>query len=137
MARMRRRMVEPEEFQMAPMIDMVFLLLVFFMTVSNLAQAEKRIRLDLPESVEADVPKELADRTAISVKADGSVFMGARPTTVEDLPGRIEPLVAETPDLRIQVRADRTTPFEEIRKILQACARAGAYNVIYSTYQSE
>jgi len=121
---------------MAPMIDMVFLLLVFFMTVSNLAQAEKRIKLDLPESYEADVPKELSDRTTISIKRDGSLFWGAQAITLDELPAQIEPAVAETPDLRIQVRADRTTPFAEIRKVLEACAQAGAYQVIYSTHQS-
>jgi len=134
---MRKRQVEPEEFQMAPMIDMVFLLLVFFMTVSNLAQAEKRIKLNLPESSQADVPKELSDRATISIKDDGSVFWGSQPITVDELPGRIEPSVAETPELRVQVRADRTTPYTEIRKVLEACAKAGAYQVIYSTHQSD
>lgn len=133
---MRKKQKEPEEFQMAPMIDMVFLLLVFFMTVSNLAQAEKSVRLDLPESREAEVPKELSDRKTISVKSDGTVFWGATPVTVDELPGLVEPLIAETPELRVQVRADRDTPFSEIKKILKACAQAGAYNVIYSTYQS-
>jgi len=134
---MRKKKAEPENFQMAPMIDMVFLLLVFFMTVSNLAQAEKRIKLDLPESRQADVPEELADRATVSIKEDGTVFWGAQSVTIEDLPGRIEPLVAETPDLRVQVRADRTTPYSEIRKVLEACAQAGAYQVIYSTHQSD
>ena len=48
--RMRRRELSAEEFQMAPMIDMVFLLLVFFMCVSSLAQADKRTPVELPES---------------------------------------------------------------------------------------
>lgn len=49
---------------MTPMIDMVFLLLVFFMTVSTLAQAERAKEVDLPESAESDVPgaSELSDR---------------------------------------------------------------------------
>jgi len=121
---------------MAPMIDMVFLLLVFFMTVSNLAQAQKRIRLDLTESHQADIPEDLSDRTAVSIKADGSVYWGASETNLDELTARIESLIAEEPDLRIQVRADRTTPFEEVRKVLVACAEAGAYDVIYSTYEA-
>jgi len=118
MVKMRRRKVEPEEFQMAPMIDMVFLLLVFFMTVSNLAQAQKRIRLELPESHQADIPEDLSDRSAVSVKPAGT-------------------LIADEPELRIQVRADRATSFEEVRKVLEACAGAGAYDVIYATYQAD
>ncbi len=136
MARLRRKPAEPEEFQMAPMIDMVFLLLVFFMTVSNLAQAQKRVKLDLPESHQADVPEDLSDRAAVSIKADGTVFWGAREMDPGTLSERLETLVAEEPDLRVQVRADRETPFEEVRKVLQACAQAGAYDVIYSTYEA-
>ncbi|MFP4351206.1 MAG: ExbD/TolR family protein [Puniceicoccaceae bacterium] len=137
MARARRKQPEPEEFQMAPMIDMVFLLLVFFMTVSNLAQAQKRVKLDLPESRQADVPEDLSDRTAVSVKPDGSLFWGATEISIEALGARLETLLADEPDLRVQVRADQATPFAEVRKVLKACAEAGAYDVIYSTYQSD
>lgn len=122
---------------MAPMIDMVFLLLVFFMTVSNLAQAEKRIKLDLPESGQADVPKELSDRKTISVDAEGVAYWGAQPIELDKLPAQLEPLVANTPDLRIQLRADRTTEFSHIKEVLKSCAEAGAYNIVYSTYQSD
>ena len=44
---------------MTPMIDMVFLLLVFFMTVSTLAQADRQVELELPESASSDVPNDL------------------------------------------------------------------------------
>ena len=121
---------------MAPMIDMVFLLLVFFMTVSNLAQAQKRIELELPESHQAEVPEDLSDRTPVSVKPDGSVYWGATEVTVEEVTERLESLVADEPDLRVQVRADRSTPFEEVKKVLRACAKAGAYDVIYATYEA-
>lgn len=121
---------------MAPMIDMVFLLLVFFMTVSNLAQAQKRVRLDLPESHESKVPDDLSDRTPVSIKPDGTVYWGAAEIGLDALTTRLEALIAEEPELRVQVRADRATPFEEVRKVLKACAAAGAYEVIYATYEA-
>lgn len=121
---------------MAPMIDMVFLLLVFFMTVSNMAQAQTRIPLELPESEESRVPEDLADRVAISVNAEGEVFFGATPIELEQLGALIESLMADNPELRMQVRADAHTPFREVRKVLKACAAAGAYDVIYSTYEA-
>ncbi|MEM0965579.1 MAG: biopolymer transporter ExbD [Verrucomicrobiota bacterium] len=133
---MRKKGPEPEEFQMAPMIDMVFLLLVFFMTVSTLAQAQKRVPLDLPESLEAEVPDDLSNRTPISVKADGTVYWGATETELEVVTERLESLLSDEPELQIQLRADRTTPFSEVKKVLEACAEAGAYEVIYSTYES-
>ncbi|HBR92976.1 MAG TPA: biopolymer transporter ExbD, partial [Opitutae bacterium] len=56
MARRRSSQSPEEDFPMTPMIDMVFLLLVFFMTVSTLAQADRAKKLDLPESAQSDVP---------------------------------------------------------------------------------
>jgi biopolymer transport protein ExbD len=128
--------MEPEEFQMAPMIDMVFLLLVFFMTVSTLAQAQQRVELDLPESEEAKVPEDLANRTPVSIQRDGTLYWGAQPVPREELVERLAGLLAAEPDLRVQVRADHDTPFEHVRTALQACAEAGAYDVLYSTYEA-
>jgi len=125
-----------EDFQMAPMIDMVFLLLVFFMCVSSLAQADKAIEVDLPESVESKVPENLSNRGIISVKEDGSVFLGAREISLEELGADISRALRENPHLRLQVRADQQTRFEKIRAVLKICAEAGAVDVIYSTYQS-
>ena len=121
---------------MAPMIDMVFLLLVFFMCVSTLAQAEKQAPVELPESERSKVADDLSGRGTISVGEDGTVFMGTRRVELEDLKRRIQASLRENPDLRIQLRADRKTAFTHMRKVLRACAEAGAYEIIFSTHQT-
>ena len=125
-----------EEFQMAPMIDMVFLLLVFFMCVSTLAQAEKNVQLELPESEESDVPEDLTDRGTVSVDASGQAYLGANPVTIEAMQATITESLQENPRLRILVRADQGAQYGDIKKVLKACSEAGAYEVIYATYQS-
>lgn len=120
---------------MTPMIDMVFLLLVFFMTVSTLAQANQRVKLDLPESFASNVPNNLSNRGIVSLNAEGLIFVGAQPRTLDQMKASIKESLASNPDLRIQVRADQATTYEAIRKVLRACAEAGAYEVIYATYQ--
>lgn len=121
---------------MAPMIDMVFLLLVFFMCVSSLAQADKGVEVDLPESSESEVPDNVSNRGIISVKEDGRVFLGGEEISPEDLGPRIADTLRKSPRLRIQVRADRQTRFKEIQGVLKTCAEAGAVDVIYSTHQA-
>jgi len=122
---------------MTPMIDMVFLLLVFFMTVSTLAQAERAKEVDLPESAESDVPgaSELSDRGTISVDAGGGLYLGTRPVSLEQMQAAMKTALSENSDLRIHLRADQDTPYGEIKKVLKACADVGAYEVIYATYQ--
>ena len=120
---------------MAPMIDMVFLLLVFFMCVSSLAQATKSVPVDLPESGESEVPEDLSNRGVVSILPDGSVYVGAAPVSLEDLGSRLGVELARNPELKIQVRADSGTPFSSIKPVLKACAGAGASEIIYATHQ--
>lgn len=126
-----------EAFQMAPMIDMVFLLLVFFMTVSTLAQAEKRVELKLPESHQSEVPADLANRGTVSIDASGQIYLGAQPVSLAELEAAIRVFVRENPHVQIHLRADQQTKYEAIRKALKACADAGAYDIIYATHQSQ
>ena len=91
---------------------------------------------ELPESHASEVPDDISDRGIISVKTDGSPFLGPSSITMEDLKARIGGEIKENPDLQILVRADKATPFAEIKKVLKACAEMGAYEVIYATFQA-
>lgn len=131
-----KKINRPEEaFQMAPMIDMVFLLLVFFMCVSALAQAEKKIELDLPESSESEVANNLSNRGKISLDREGTIYIAAQKHTLNEMQKLIGNALKSDPDLKILLRADRETPYREIKRVLKTCAGVGANEIIYSTYQ--
>ena len=128
----------PEEsFQMAPMIDMVFLLLVFFMCVSVLAQADKTIELALPESSESQVADSFSNRGKISLDVEGKIFISAQILTLREMQKKIKESIKMNPELKIQIRADKETHYDKIKEVLKACAEVGAYEVIFSTYQSK
>ena len=105
------------------------------MTVSNLAQADKSVEVSLPESVESEVPKDLADRGTITLNEAGQIYLGAAEQTLESMQAAIKVSLGENPALRIHVRADQQTPYAAIKKVLRACAEVGAYEVIYATNQ--
>lgn len=124
---------------MAPMIDMVFLLLVFFMTVSTLAQ-DARIPLPLAESERSEVPEETEHRGTISLQFSPTrqieYYVGA--SQVESLSALHSVLTEElgaNAELEVNVRAPAEMPFKEIKAVLKTCAEAGAYKVVYATYQ--
>jgi biopolymer transport protein ExbD len=133
--RLKKKKQPEEAFQMAPMIDMVFLLLVFFMCVSTLANADRLIPLELAESDEAEIPEELSDRGTISIDAAGGIFIGGVEMDLEEATRRIGEAFRENPQLRLLVRADQRTQFSDIRRVLRACAEVGAYDVIFAAYQ--
>lgn len=120
---------------MTPMIDMVFLLLVFFMTVSTIAKSGFQVELDLAESTESDVPDDTSNRGMVSVDAEGEIYLGSNPVTIEALKSGIKADLAINPDLQVQVRADAQTQYADVKKLLKACAEVGAVEVIYATYQ--
>lgn len=123
---------------MAPMIDMVFLLLVFFMTVSTVAQSVKTIDLELPKSETAPVPKDTSERGIISVDSAGRYYIaGDVPLPLKEVQARIKAQLQINPKLKLQVRAAEDTQFSHIKKALKACAEVGAYDIIYSTYQAK
>lgn len=136
MARRKTKDSPEEDFPMTPMIDMVFLLLVFFMTVSTLAQADKLLELELPESDESKVPDDLAHRGTVSIDAEGNAYIGTRSYSVAEVKEQIKAQLENDPKLQIHVRADRAAPYSAIKKVLRTCAEAGAYDVIYATLQS-
>ena len=135
MPRRIRKAIEPEDFAMTPMIDMVFLLLVFFMTVSTLARADKKLDLDLAESRSSQVPKQLEDRGALSIDEMGKIYLGQRLVSLKEMQQTIQSELQANPELKIQIRADAQTPYSSIEPVLNACSEVGAYSSIYSTYQ--
>jgi biopolymer transport protein ExbD len=135
MKKLRRRHNEPEDFQMAPMIDMVFLLLVFFMTVASVAKSQRTIELDLPESEESQVPEDASGRGILSVDAEGKYYIGEEIRTLEQIKAAISARIQANPELQIQIRADRATEYSHVQKLLKTAAESGAYEIIYATYE--
>ena len=136
MKKRRSRNNEPEDFQMAPMIDMVFLLLVFFMTVASVANNARTVELDLPESEESTVPEDGSGRGVISVDANGKYFIGETQKTLDEAKLAIAARLKAEPELQVQIRADRATEYAAVQKLLRTAAEAGAYEIIYATFEA-
>ena len=69
--------VDPE-FELTPMIDVVFLLIAFFMTLMSFISAEL-IKLELPTAEQASIPEDPGERQYISVTTEGELYLGAAP----------------------------------------------------------
>ena len=115
---------------------MVFLLLVFFMTVASVAKSQRQVELDLPESEESKIPEDVSGRGILSVDADGLYYVGDEPHSLKELAVVIKRRLAADPELRVQVRADQATEYAAVQKLLKVAAQAGAYEIIYATYQA-
>lgn len=115
---------------MTPMIDIVFLLLIFFLTTAQLAR-ESRAELDLPN--ERGEQRDEVERAGliINVLADGSIMQGDRIVTIPELEAIALTQVVSARDekgrpVRPLIRADRNAPAERLNQIFMALRRAGS-----------
>jgi biopolymer transport protein ExbD len=129
-----------EEFQMTPMIDMVFLLLIFFMVASNINQADRKA-IRVPLAKNSVVPKDLEVRRNVTILSDQgdeeSIYIALMPVTIEVLKATVEKDLREKPDMSVFIRADKNVKHKKVREVMKACAEAGAINIVFATLQTE
>lgn len=120
---------------LTPMIDLVFLLVAFFMSIATVITADL-VELSIPVAAEARVPEEKRDRQVISVQSDGSLYFGFERIEYSDLAGRLVELVEESPGVRIFLRADADTPHRYVNEVMASCGQAGIFDLIFAANQS-
>ncbi|MEX0330304.1 MAG: ExbD/TolR family protein [Puniceicoccaceae bacterium] len=136
MKRSRKHTEEP--FQMAPMIDMVFLLLVFFMTVSTLAK-DARPDILLPESVTAEVPDEIPPRDIVTVMPKGEGYQfhwHNRAVTETELSGLLMDAAKQSAGPQLLLRGPPELPWSAWQVVIEHCREAGISDLIFATHES-
>lgn len=142
----KKRKEEPEadpEFQIAPMIDILLVLLVFFMSISSTEVLQSAQEVNLPVAKEANMPKENPGQVIINVTY--SEINNSVNITINDRaypnPGDIIALlqknVTNNPLVRVLIRADRKVRYEIIRTLLENVGQAGIANVTFSVVDKE
>ncbi len=133
--RLKRKSDDEVGFQLAPMIDMTFLLLIFFMVTTKMSKEQVKVDIKLPVASNAVIPKEIADRDIVSIDGQGEYWVGQRQVTTKELTAHLKQRFANFPPLRLYVRADHHTPAKKVKELMRLAAEAGALNVIFASYQ--
>lgn len=123
----KRRRDYGNEVNIAPLIDVVFLLIIFFMTVSQVTRVEVE-SLDLPEAKTGEEVKDaLAGRLVISVHKDGQITVSERTHTLQSLQSLLTAEVKRrgSANIRVLIRGDRKSSWGVIGAIMSACAKRG------------
>ena len=124
---------EEAKFQMAPMIDMVFLLLVFFMCASHLSTVQS-VELEIPTATRAVVPRERPHRFTVNVTQDGEIYGGSQPLELGELKAMIKDYKEADPALKIYLRADQLTPHRHVRKVMSAMGELGIDDFVFGAF---
>ena len=126
-------------FNMTPMIDVVFLLIIFFLVSSHLAKQEVHMDLPLPDAATGEQrTSEEAPRLTINVSQDGQLIVAGRTVAQAELRTRFEEKRRDAgPDVEVVIRGDRDVPYGQVEPIMLDCVRAGIWNVTFAVYRPQ
>ena len=120
-------------FQMTAMMDIIFLLLCFFITTSVFSQWEYEIDITLPTAQSSKVPSRLPGEIIINIARDGNISVNQQVLTVELLRGRLDRLARYFPGQPVVLRADKETRYEDLIKVVDVCRQADIWNFSMAT----
>ncbi|MFH1846813.1 MAG: biopolymer transporter ExbD [Candidatus Omnitrophota bacterium] len=123
--------------QMAPLIDIIFLLLIFFMSASIFYQLETEINITVPTAAESSDIERSPGEIIINIRQDGTVIVNQRELTYESLRKMLLRISELYKGQQVIIRADRQTYHKDVIKVLDLCAGAGIWNVSFSTMKEE
>ncbi|GAB4239070.1 MAG: biopolymer transporter ExbD [Candidatus Methylacidiphilales bacterium] len=133
----RRRTSEESAIQMTPMIDMTFLLLIFFLVTSKITNEQKKLEIRLPIATAGTVPDDASGREIINIDGEGRFYTGDRLVDEKQLRAFLKQRLIDVPPLKVYVRADAQTPAKQIKDVMKICTEAGAIEVIFGTYKKK
>ena len=128
-----RRTLETEALDLTPLIDVVFLLIIFFLVATSFQRVQRELRVDLPKSKTAKKVSMEIKPISVTVSREGVITMGDEVVPLEDLPKRLSEAVASVREPRVFVRGDAKTFHENIVDVLSACQGAGIMDVSLAT----
>jgi len=133
-----RRHAKPEVFgfQIAPMVDILLVLLVFFIVTWNFSLSEKELDVKIPTATNAKTSDAYVGQVVVNVKTDGSIVFNHQPISADELIAKLRELARLYPDQAVILRGDQNADYKFIVNVLDLCRQANIWNVAFATAQT-
>ena len=115
------------------MLDVIFLLLCFFVTVSVFSQWENEISITLPQAKTSDEPDRLPGEIIVNLFADGTIKVNGNSMSLEELGDRLKKLSRFYPGQAVIIRSDKDTKYDTLVKLLDTCRDSDIWNFSFAT----
>lgn len=122
------------QFNITPLIDVVFLLIIFFLVASHFIRNEQVEQVELPTASEGKDDDDAANRIVVTVATDLKLMLSGHEATVEEVEKRLQ-IIAEQygpAATELRIRADRSVPYSSVEPLLLAAARSGISKVRFA-----
>ena len=110
---------------LTPMIDVLFLLIIFFVVGTKFIDSEKQIELKVPQVTDKGALTAAPEKKVVSIFRDGQIMLDRKSVTLEQLTQQLAAARAQYKGLGVLVRGDGGTPFQQVASVLNACKQAG------------
>ncbi len=123
--------------ELTPIIDMVFLLLIFFLVATTFHQTEREMQVALPQAAFAGPISTSLREIIVNVDVDGNIIVSGRTISPQDLQVLVEEAVAANPPQKVTVRGDRRTAYANVVRVLDICKGSGIQEPYLDTVLTE
>ena len=123
--------------QMSSLMDVIFLLLCFFVTTSVFSQWETEISITLPTAKSATVPGRMPGEIILNLAKDGTVSVNGQTLTLADVTERLMRIAKLYPGQPVVIRADKETAYDSLVGVIDACRAADVWNFSLATKDEE
>jgi len=128
-----KRYIKPV-INIASLVDVLFLLLIFFMVTSAFVE-QPNIKLELPATSHSEVSK--VERTVLTISRDGQLFIKERPVDKQNLEKELRRLMLDTGDEVLVLKADKLVPYGDVVDVMDSAKGAGFKKVVAPTIMEE
>jgi len=126
--------IEPIPLQLAPLIDVLLLLLLFFIITMNLAKQETEIEISVPAADEGEVNQNRdVGEIVVNVKKDGTITVEGQQLTEALLLNKLQIISSIHKDQAVILRGDEKSEYQNVMNVLNICQKAGIWNVSFAT----
>jgi len=139
--RIRDNSPPPASFQLAPMIDIVFLLLIFFLVTYQITEQEKDIRVSTPASTQGAETARVANEIVVNVTKEGEVTISGEIYTLSELRQKMERIVEASEIANtggadrqpVRIRGDADCDYQTIIEVMDEIRKSGIYNIGFAS----
>ncbi len=124
-------------FQIAPMVDILLVLLCFFIVTWSFARKENELDVKVPAAQSGKEANPVINQTVLNVKKDGQVVWNRKATSLDELGAKLRQLSKLYPDYAIILRGDENVDYKFIVNVLDTCRDANIWNVAFATGKVE
>jgi biopolymer transport protein ExbD len=129
----RKRGSRAPALALTSMLDVIFLLLCFFVTVSVFSQWESEISIQLPSAETADQSDRLPGEIIVNLSGEGEVTVNGKVLELDELTRRLERISKFYPGQPVILRADKSVRYDSLVKVIDACRAADVWNFSLAT----